>query len=472
MSQKETLRSDLTGIYVEPFGLPRGSLAVLSTQLNAIRQSMLDEADLRSPRSAGAEHAELVGRAARLIALPRQRLQAYELRRAQSELHRVLMAARALSEEVDQLVVVGDLPLQRTLAAIVAACCHPHYNLLSPGERGGCPRLHFMGEPADNDAWQGVLDLLSDRPSARREDRWGIVASSVGPESADVRLAWGVLLPRLRSACHREALLSSRVATVARPGDWLHRASQDLRLQHGFCVTQDADPWQLFDVPTLLPLATLGVDAVRLLNGAAELSERFRFRPLGANPVLDVAAACHLLDRRHGARRRFLTSNMRSVWGIAFWCQALWNEPGWCSSEAALVRFAGATPNVNPAEFGPVATVLPVAERVGGATPLEIFQLHVAETRRDRIAPPLEETPPEAGETAMPDDVPLAAAQGPAGIAEASEQRLEQQAAAAGQPLIAFKVRRLTAASVGQLLQCLTLAALVECQLNPKRELR
>jgi hypothetical protein len=49
----------------------------------------------------------------------------------------------------------------------------------------------------------------------------------------------------------------------------------------------------------------MGIDIVKLLRGAAAISERFAASPPGDNPPLDVAGLCHLLARRweiHGLR--------------------------------------------------------------------------------------------------------------------------------------------------------------------------
>ena len=69
----------------------------------------------------------------------------------------------------------------------------------------------------------------------------------------------------------------------------------------------------------LLPASILGIDIVRLLEGAAAMNERFRTAPafsnrsqLGENPVLDYVGVCHLMEEKRGATIRVL-----STWGKA-----------------------------------------------------------------------------------------------------------------------------------------------------------
>ena len=44
--------------------------------------------------------------------------------------------------------------------ALMEACCHPYHNELNRASRGSVPRMYFEGNNVDNDAAQGLLDLL------------------------------------------------------------------------------------------------------------------------------------------------------------------------------------------------------------------------------------------------------------------------------------------------------------------------
>ena len=59
----------------------------------------------------------------------------------------------------------------------------------------------------------------------------------------------------------------------------------------------------------------------QLLQGAADITEHCRTRPLGENPVLDYVAVCHLLQEEHGMKTRIL-----STWGSRLEALGLWYD--------------------------------------------------------------------------------------------------------------------------------------------------
>jgi len=71
----------------------------------------------------------------------------------------------------------------------------------------------------------------------------------------------------------------------------------------------------------LFPAAMMGLDIVRLLEGAADMTERTRREPFGGNPVLDYTATCHLLEQEHGLNIRVL-----STWGSRLEAVGLWYD--------------------------------------------------------------------------------------------------------------------------------------------------
>ena len=65
----------------------------------------------------------------------------------------------------------------------------------------------------------------------------------------------------------------------------------------------------------------LGLDVVRLLEGAAAMNERFRDAPVGENPVLDYVAVSHRMETLRGAHTRVL-----STWGKGLEAAGLWYD--------------------------------------------------------------------------------------------------------------------------------------------------
>ena len=219
-------------------------------------------------------------------------------RRADSELFAVLSAARAIRDRVDRVVYVGGRGECACVEALFATCCHPFHNELSRGERGGRPRLTWLAENWDSDRMQGILDLVA--PSARAQasddllDRWALVAAGAG-ETASEAAMYHLLRGALRSSGALRASpvaepAAEPVAVIPLPGSRLASAATDCRdcfpLPEGVRGAR-----AFFSAAGLLPAAIVGLDVVRLLEGAASMQRRFREAPPAENPVLALAAA-------------------------------------------------------------------------------------------------------------------------------------------------------------------------------------
>ena len=87
-------------------------------------------------------------------------------------LDRIIAAGDRLAKEVDRVLVLGIGGSYMGARAMFEACCHPYHNEISRQRRGGRPRIYFEGNNVDNDAVQGLLDLVDG------DDDWGIIVIS------------------------------------------------------------------------------------------------------------------------------------------------------------------------------------------------------------------------------------------------------------------------------------------------------
>lgn len=117
----------------------------------------------------------------------------------------------------------------------------------------------------------------------------------------------------------------------------------------------------------LLPAAAMGIDIVRLLQGAAMMNERFRTAPPGDNPVLDYAGLSHVMEAACGANSS----------DIAPWASALGSTARWCDD----LRFSH-------------HDHAPEAVASGGLT----INLVVDAVRRDRLVIPTSDGEDEAAD--------------------------------------------------------------------------
>jgi glucose-6-phosphate isomerase len=245
-------------------------------------------------------------------------------RRADSELFAVLSAARAIRDQVDRVVYVGDRGACACVEALFATCCHPFHNELSRGERGGRPRLTWLAENWDSDRMQGVLDLVAPSARAHRSDdlldRWALVAAGAGEtasEAAMYHLLRGSLRPTGGSGA---SPVAEPVAVIPLPGSRLAKAATDCH--HCFPLPEGVlGARAFFTAAGLLPAAIVGLDVVRLLEGAASMQRRFREAPPAENPVLAIAAAQPLFGV-------FLHAHDTRLSTVIAWHEALLAEEG------------------------------------------------------------------------------------------------------------------------------------------------
>ncbi len=203
--------------------------------------------------------AEVIG--GEVVRRPADLLADYGTNRMSSELFSVLARARRIRESIDRLVFVAAGPTHHAMRILFETCCHPLHNHLDRGERGGRPRLFFAGNDFDGDAIAGLLDIVAGPRAAVHDDlldRVGIVAIDDGERDGTVRGAVDLLRP----AIDRSSVLpEERLAELPAPG---------------------ISP---FTAATLLPAAIVGIDVVRLLEGAVAMNDRFAEAPPSTNPV-------------------------------------------------------------------------------------------------------------------------------------------------------------------------------------------
>jgi glucose-6-phosphate isomerase len=266
--------------------------------------------DRRDAAEAGLEESrkDLLGCAD--VVRPDQLLDAYNTGggRASSELFAILQAARRIRDTVDRVIVLGDGCGPLGARAIFESCAHPCHNDLSRGERGGRPRLAFVGSPLDNDAMQGLLDLVAPAGKPRGSDlldHWAIIAGGATGHGAGMAAAMRLLLASLfESVGGDRAEVADRVVPITAHAGGLADLAAALGCTTSFTIPEAVDGGGAVFTPLgLLPAAVVGIDVVRLLQGAAAMNRRFREAPVAENPVLQFASVSRLVAEQEGIAR-------------------------------------------------------------------------------------------------------------------------------------------------------------------------
>jgi glucose-6-phosphate isomerase len=240
-----------------------------------------------------------------------------------------------------------------------------------------------------------------------------------------------LLLTALRRACGGDVEAAARlvVPVVAKRGA-VADLIEAIQCPEVFEFPSGAGgPAAVFSAAGLLPGSVMGLDIVRLLEGAAAMNERFRAAPIGDNPPLDFAAIGALVRQRGpGASWRFVGRGGAGE-AVARWCHDLLGNSD--------LRFEISEGKLKTSDLG--------------------VNLILESVRRDRIAIESDESESD----------PLARLVGktlPELDADAIEAT-KRAAAAADRPSVDFQLRALDESSLGQLFQTLILASVLEFRL-------
>ncbi|QEG36583.1 glucose-6-phosphate isomerase [Bythopirellula goksoeyrii] len=317
-----TISYDPRGTYLPEHGLASDELAKLTPQLTAARNDVLADAELwadgvtppsnKVPLDAGFHY------------LPERLLAEYQTGGTESEVGRIIATANRFSAVVDRVVVLGIGGSYMGARALLESCCHPYFNELPRAIRDNRPRISFEGNNVDNDALQGLFDLLpSTMSKSDVDDRWGIVVISKSGGTLETASGFRILLRRLQKALGpNQEQLADLVVPVTGTSGKLFDLATALGCRELFPVPDGVGGrFSVLSAVGLLPAAIMGLDVVQLLEGAAAMNEHFRTAPVGKNVVLDYTGICHLMEKQLGCDVRLL-----STWGKQLEAFGLWYD--------------------------------------------------------------------------------------------------------------------------------------------------
>ncbi|NOY29902.1 MAG: glucose-6-phosphate isomerase, partial [Planctomycetes bacterium] len=282
---------DPAGVLLPEHGLAADALTRFAPQLEAARKEVLEDAQLWA--SGGGPPKEKEPLDAGFHELPERLLAEYRERGPESEVGRILATADRLAAVVDRVVVLGIGGSYMGARALREACCHPYHNEMPRSDRNERPRISFEGNNVDNDAMQGLLDLLR-----QEKGGWGIVVISKSGGTLETASAFRILLRQLQKSCgSNSAKVADLVVPVTGTSGKLFDLATGLGCQEIYPVPEGVGGrFSILSAVGLLPAAVMGLDIVQLLEGAATMNEHFRSQPVGQNVVLDYTGICHLME--------------------------------------------------------------------------------------------------------------------------------------------------------------------------------
>lgn len=440
----DPIQYDLEGILNQGVGLQPQQFEALIPRLETARSEVLKDVELlRSPEKIPVEKEPLD---ARFIDFPAGLLAEYAASRADSTVGKILAACDRLAQTVDLVVVIGIGGSYLGAQSLFKACCHPFHNELSRERRRGRPRLHFAGYNLDNDATQDLLEFLKSEASKDPAFRWGIVVVSKSGGTLEPTLAFRYFLSALRETRGADAgLLRRLLIPITGLSGELRRIAGELGCESVFEVPDRiGGRFSILTACGLVPAAILGVDIVKLLEGARFTTEQFKKLAVRENPVLAYAGVCHLAEVHLGSQIRVMS----------VWCEALETLGYWYDqllSESLGKDGRGATPltTVNTRDLHSRGQ-----QHQQGRHDKLITNVFVSQDRRSPL--PIGTVSPDIG------DLNKLAAKTMGDATHAALLGTNQAYRDAQRPTADLRLPRVDEASMGQVYQMLMLATVVE----------
>ncbi|QDV65007.1 glucose-6-phosphate isomerase [Crateriforma conspicua] len=318
------LQFDPSGSINDDYGVTQAQIDSLGDELAALRTEMV-ETD-RKQYDSGDVPAEKQPLDARFFWLPEEQLEAYQKDREASELGRIFKVANGLHDSIDAVTVLGIGGSYMGARAMMEACCDPYHNELTRAARGSKPRMYFEGNNVDNDAADSLLRRLRSGGygDSVAEKRSALVVISKSGGTMETAAAFRLFLPALESELGEQAKdwLGKLVVPVTGEGGKLFNLAQEIGCEEVFSVPDGVGGrFSVLSPVGLVPAAFLGLDCMKLLEGAVAMNEHFKTADYADNVVLQYVAVNHLLAQHRGKSIRVM-----SVWTKALESLGLWYD--------------------------------------------------------------------------------------------------------------------------------------------------
>ena len=266
------------------------------------------------------------------IDLPQKTLDAYRRKGEGSELGRVLRLAQRLKENTDRVVVLGIGGSYLGAKCLFDALTHAFHNELPPKLRMGKPRLYFEGNNVDNDALSELLEMLENtcvEPEIP-EERWGAIVVSKSGGTLETATAFRAVRAEMAKFYGPKSdWIRALTVPITGPKGKLRDLARADGIADDDILTIPDDiggRYSVFTPVGLLPAAVAGLDVRAILLGAAAMTKRFLEEPFDRNPVLQYAAVNHLLSEEHGKKTRVMAVWHKKLESVGFWYDQLLSE--------------------------------------------------------------------------------------------------------------------------------------------------
>jgi glucose-6-phosphate isomerase len=266
------------------------------------------------------------------IDLPQKMLDTFRRKQDTSELGKIIRIANRLREDVDRVVVLGIGGSYLGAKALFDALCHTYHNEMPANLRMGKPRIYFEGNNLDNDTLQELFELLENTcvDPALLEERWGAIVVSKSGGTMETAAAYRAVKAEIsRFYGSQSESVRRAIVPITGPTGKLRNLCLAEGYQDDDILTIPDDiggRYSVFTPVGLLPAAVMGLDIRAMLLGAAAMTKRFLEEPFDRNPVLQYAAVNFLMSEEMKKTTRVLAVWSRKLEAIGWWYDQLLSE--------------------------------------------------------------------------------------------------------------------------------------------------
>jgi glucose-6-phosphate isomerase len=307
--------------YLEP-----ARLRSIIPQLLQVRSQVAAERELKNVPP------EMLPLDAGFIELPQTTLDNHRRKTEASELGRILTLANRFKTQVDRVVILGIGGSYLGARALFEALRNTYHNELRPDARLGVPRIYFEGNNLDNDALSELTELLQTTcvDPDLRDERWGVIVISKSGGTLETAAAYRVFR---REAAEYYGPRSERLRQLIIPVTGAAGKLRELCKADGYgeddiltIPDNVGGRFSVFTAVGLLPAAVMGLDVRALLLGASNMTRRFLEEPFERNPVLQYAAVNFLMTAEGNKPIRVLSTWSKKLEALGLWYDQLLAE--------------------------------------------------------------------------------------------------------------------------------------------------
>jgi glucose-6-phosphate isomerase len=280
---------------------------------------------------------------AAFIDLPQKLLDQHRRQGDASTLGRILKIGSRLRDEVDRVIVLGIGGSYMGARALFEALRSPYHNDLPAKDRSGIPRIYFEGNNVDNDALTDLFQMLQITcvDPELRDERWGVIVISKSGGTLETAVTYRAIRRELTEfyGSHSPKTKNLIVPITGSSGKMRALLKAEGYPDENILTIPDdvGGRYSVFTPVGLMPAAAMNLDVRALLLGAAAMTRRFLEEPFERNPVLQFAAVNYLLTTECKKSIRVL-----SVWSKKLEALGLWYDQ--LLSESLGKHGLGATP--------------------------------------------------------------------------------------------------------------------------------